>query len=421
MIGRMSSHQIHQSGLDVILDAQKRLSRTQEELASGKRLLTPADDPVAAAQIQSIRSELTRIETLQSNVTRAASELAMVEDSVANIESILMRARELAVRGSNASLSRQDKDVIATEIDGLRDQLLAAANTLSADGEYIFGGYAVGAAPYAERDINTTFAGDSGAREVNIAKGLTVKTRISGEEVFGEGDAGFLEGIPSPLNSGLASVKVTVNATADLAELGSSYRVQYAETGFTVTNLDTGEVIEYGPEDSRFLFIDGMSIETTAFSTEFAGDTFTIQSPSVVAGRALNAFEALSVLSKGLRDAADTEYFSRADNFLFNRNVTHEGERVTSENAVSIAMQALDVNLENVRSARTDLGTRMNRVEDQQLLNDNFNVRLQETLSGLEDLDYTKAITEMNLQMVALEAAQKAYTKTQGLSLFNYL
>ena len=72
MIGRMSSHQIHQSGLDVILDAQTRLSRTQEELASGKRLLTPADDPVAAAQIQSIRSELTRIETLQSNVTRAA-------------------------------------------------------------------------------------------------------------------------------------------------------------------------------------------------------------------------------------------------------------------------------------------------------------------------------------------------------------
>ena len=101
--------------------------------------------------------------------------------------------------------------------------------------------------------------------------------------------------------------------------------------------------------------------------------------------------------------------------------MTHEGERVTSENAVSIAMQALDVNLENVRSARTDLGTRMNRVEDQQLLNDNFNVRLQETLSGLEDLDYTKAITEMNVQTVALEAAQKAYTKTQSLSLFNYL
>ena len=92
-----------------------------------------------------------------------------------------------------------------------------------------------------------------------------------------------------------------------------------------------------------------------------------------------------------------------------------------ASDSINISMQALDSNLENVRSVRTDLGVRMNRVDDQQSLNENFNVRLQETLSGLEDLDYTKAITEMNLQMVALEAAQKAYTKTQSLSLFNYL
>ena len=63
----------------------------------------------------------------------------------------------------------------------------------------------------------------------------------------------------------------------------------------------------------------------------------------------------------------------------------------------------------------------MNRVDDQLRLNENFNIRLRETLSDLEDLDYAEAITKMNLQMVALEAAQKAYTKTQGLSLFNYL
>ena len=84
-------------------------------------------------------------------------------------------------------------------------------------------------------------------------------------------------------------------------------------------------------------------------------------------------------------------------------------------------IRKIDSNLENIRSVRTEFGVRMNRVEDQQVLNDNFNLRLQETLSGLEDLDYTKAITEMNLQMVALEAAQKAYTATQKISLFNYL
>jgi flagellar hook-associated protein 3 FlgL len=155
----MSSDQIHQSGLNVILDAQARLARTQEELASGKRILNPSDDPVASAQIQSVKSELTRIETLQKNISHATSELAMVEDSVANIEGVLMRARELAVRGANDSLSAQDRDVIATEIDTLREQLIAAANTQSSDGDYIFAGYAVAAAPYTDATVNATYSG----------------------------------------------------------------------------------------------------------------------------------------------------------------------------------------------------------------------------------------------------------------------
>lgn len=318
MIGRMSSNQIHQSGLDVILDAQARLARTQEELASGKRILNPSDDPVASARIHNIKSELTRIDTLQKNISHATSELAWAEDSVANIENLLMRARELAVRGANDSLSAQDRDIIATEIDGLRDELIAAANTQSTNGDYIYGGFAVDSAPYTDAGVSATFNGDSGAKSVNIAPGLTVVTRVLGSDLFGQGSA----------TSGM-----------------------------------------------------------------------------------LSAFEALSVLGAGLRSNATVEHTS----------LTHDGAAVTQDEAINIAMDALDNNLEDVRSVRTELGVRMNRVDEQQSLNDNFNIRLQEALSGLEDLDYTKAITEMNLQMVALEAAQKAYTKTQGLSLFNYL
>lgn len=318
MIGRMSTDQFHMSSLDVILEAQARLQRTQEELASGKRLLNPSDDPVATAQIQSIRSELSRIETMQSNISRASSELAMVEDSVASVEGLLMRARELAVRGANDSLSLQDREIIATEVDALREQLIATANTQSSDGDYIYAGYAVSAAPYTDATVNATYAGDTGVRAINIAPGLTVNTRFAGEAVFGQGSAA------------------------------------------------TGQ---------------------------------------------LNAFEALAVLSAGLRGNASAAITS----------LTNNGNAVTQDEAINISMQALDTNLETVRSVRTQLGVRMNRVDDQQALNANFNVRLQETLSGLEDLDYTKAITEMNLQMVALEAAQMAYTKTQSLSLFNYM
>ena len=63
----------------------------------------------------------------------------------------------------------------------------------------------------------------------------------------------------------------------------------------------------------------------------------------------------------------------------------------------------------------------MNRVEEQISLNASFNLQVESTISKLEDLDFATAVTELNLQLVALEAAQQTYIKTQGISLFNYL
>lgn len=300
MINRMSSSQVHVSSLDVILDAQAKLQRTQEEMASGKRILNPSDDPVASSQIMQIQSELARIETLQSNANLAAGELAMVEGSVSNVESILMRVKDLAIRAGSASLSAQDKETIAAEIDSLRDQLIAVANTQDSNGDYIYSGYAVETRPYTDAGLNATYGGDLGGRLITIASGLTVDVRVNGQALFGAG---------------------------------------LAETG------------EY------------------------------------------NAFEALGFLSTSIRAGTSVDTY----------------------------VSAVDDNLENVISVRASIGSEMVRVEDQQVLNDNFNLHLKEILSGLEDLDYTKAITEMNLQMVALEAAQKAYTATQKISLFNYL
>ena len=92
-----------------------------------------------------------------------------------------------------------------------------------------------------------------------------------------------------------------------------------------------------------------------------------------------------------------------------------------SVSRVGAAIQNLDANLGQINKVRTDLGARLNRVEEQITLNDTFNLQVESTISNLEDLDFATAITELNLQLVALEAAQQSYVKTQNLSLFNYL
>ena len=71
MIGRISSVQIYRSGLESILEAQARLTRVQEQVATGKRILTPSDDPGAAAEIIRLRSELNQVEAYQRNADQA--------------------------------------------------------------------------------------------------------------------------------------------------------------------------------------------------------------------------------------------------------------------------------------------------------------------------------------------------------------
>ena len=306
MIGRMSSMQLHQGSLDVILDAQARLQRTQEELASGTNILTPSDDPISSARIMAVQSELSRIETYQRNADVANQELRLTEDTLASMEDVLLRVKQLAVQGNNGTLNDQDKRVIAQEISGLREQLVSISKTKSISGEFIFSGSRTDLAPFEEIDGEMQYVGDDLLRSVNLAPAISFETRISGEAVFG------------------------VSGTGDQT-----------------------------------------------------------------------LFEALSLLENTL---SDTDLSS--DQFA---------------EAISTAQNSLSEGFERVSSQRAALGTKMNRVDEQVRLNESFNLRLQETLSGLKDLDYAKAISEMNLQMVALEAAQKAYTNTQGMSLFNYL
>jgi flagellar hook-associated protein 3 FlgL len=74
-----------------------------------------------------------------------------------------------------------------------------------------------------------------------------------------------------------------------------------------------------------------------------------------------------------------------------------------------------------VLTVQSDVGTRLRRTEMQTDTNEAFNYQLKETLSGLQDLDYAEAISRLNIQMLALQAAQQTFAKTQTMSLFNYL
>lgn len=81
----------------------------------------------------------------------------------------------------------------------------------------------------------------------------------------------------------------------------------------------------------------------------------------------------------------------------------------------------MDTAMDAVASARTRVGSRMNAVDQQRNINESNKFNMENTLSLVQDLDYSEAISRLNLQMTGLQAAQQAFVKVQGLSLFNYL
>jgi len=96
-------------------------------------------------------------------------------------------------------------------------------------------------------------------------------------------------------------------------------------------------------------------------------------------------------------------------------------EGTLPEEVTQNALFALDNALERLNTVRADLGARLNAISKQQEVNEQFSLKLKETLSGVQDLDYAEAIGQFNLEQVALQAAQQAFVKVQGLSLFNFL
>ncbi len=109
--------------------------------------------------------------------------------------------------------------------------------------------------------------------------------------------------------------------------------------------------------------------------------------------------------------------FNTIDDFI----TTLETPGGMPEDAVSTALQDLDVALDNVLTKRAAVGSRLQEVDALQQIGEDTAVQYQQSLSRLQDLDFAQAISDITRQQALLEAAQKTFTRVSGLSLFNII
>ena len=188
---RISTSQIFQQAVTTMLSKQSELAKTQQQLATGERLLSPSDDPDAATRVLDLSQIIDTTTQYQRNADFANTRLALEETVLTDIGELLQRSRELSVQANNDSLSASDRRSIAFEVRANIESLVQLANSRDATGEYLFSGFQTDTKPFSDDGLgNFAYAGDQGQRSLQIGARRNVTVGDSGVEVFMKVDDG---------------------------------------------------------------------------------------------------------------------------------------------------------------------------------------------------------------------------------------
>jgi len=181
---------------------QSKVAETQAKLGSGKQMLHPSEDPGKANLISGLISAKERQGVYSKNVDAGETRLTAESAVLDSMTSIMQRITQLTVQSSSDTLGASDRDVIATEIKALRDELLNLSNTQDLSGSYIFSGNKTGSPAFVE-DANgvVSYNGDYGRMEINVSDVRSIAINTLGPELFSEADFAALDDLVADLRS----------------------------------------------------------------------------------------------------------------------------------------------------------------------------------------------------------------------------
>jgi flagellar hook-associated protein 3 FlgL len=397
---RISNETMRMAFLSAMEDVRQKVATTQRQLATGHRVNSPSDDPVAAARIANLDNALARMDQYQSNSGFARNQLGIEEEALNEGIGNLQRVRDLVLQANNATTTAADRRVIAAEIAELRDALLAIGNTTDTDGRYLFGGYSDSTTPFTVGATGAvTYNGDQGHRTLQISDSRFVAVNDSGADVFQkivQGNGTFVLDVnaantgtgalgPSSVTNPAAWVRDTYTitfVTPATYEVRDSANALVVSGGFT-----TGQSVAFAGVEVR---IDGQPA---------AGDVFT------------------------LAPSAHQDVFATLEQLIAEVGVpaADPAQRAQLHSNLGQRLADVDAALAHFIGARGEIGARVRALDQQESMNADFSVHLNTTLSSVRDLDYAEALSRLSQELFGLDAAQQAYARTQNLSLFRYL
>ncbi|KFC50705.1 flagellar hook protein FlgL [Halomonas sp. SUBG004] len=412
---RVSTVTMYEQSTASINRQQNDFLKIGQQIASGRRVVNPSDDPQAASRAVGVDQSKAITQQYEDARVSARNSLAQTESILNSISDAVTSAKTLLIQASSDTLSDVDRESIASELKGVYETMIGQANATDGNGRYIFGGYKDNAPPFVKSATGSIeYNGDVNARSQRVDSSRLMPVTENGATIF--------QGVPSGAgyianadvaNQGSVTFSGPQVTSVNDPNYGESFRVLFDDDGagnptYTVEQFD-------GAAWQPVAGLEDQAYDPASEQISFGGVSLTLKGAPQVG-------DEISVARPG-SDQLPADLFRTMEAAIrvLETPAENDTQKAALRNTLNTSMRELDNSLDNVLTVRASAGARLNELDVIDAVGNNRMLNYEQTLSDLVDLDYADAISEYSLRQVGLQAAQKAFVDIKGMSLFDFM
>ena len=246
---RISTQMMYDQNMRGITDSQSKWLSYGEQMSTGKRVNRPSDDPIAASQAVVLSQSQSQNSQFALARTFATQKVSLEDNVLSQVNAAITSAKEKLVNAGNGTLSDDDRLSLASDLQGIRDQLMNLANSADGNGRYIFAGYKTEAPPF--DSVTGDYNGGTQAisQQVDTARNMVISH--TGQQIF-ESITSNAKELPGGgygetnmfkiLDSAISALKVPVDNDSAAAEVQNK-AISDAQIGITNTQNNVLTVV----------------------------------------------------------------------------------------------------------------------------------------------------------------------------------
>ena len=400
---RITTNMVYDRNISSLNGANERLSTAYEQLMTGNKFKTAGEDPSGMSQKLALTKEIDLFKQYGVNGSLLENSLGHEETVLTALNTAMTSAQTLIQKANDSAVGYEDRQAIASELEGLQKQMFDLMNSKNSQGEYIFGGNQSKTQPFIQdASGNYVFQGDTGQRNIQVSPTVQIPANDSGFNLF--------EIVPTRRTSSAGSTNIQVGV-ADQGHFDSFYRNNYdpslASNQYTVNTIagtpDTYEIRDGGGAllqsgdyvAGNKIPFNGLEL-TLSLPAGGAAQNFVLDPP-----QNNNILDGMSDFITALRDP----------------NITPDTFQLKVADATAHMKNARL----NVDQGLGEIGGRMNGLEQVMGSNEGLSTLNQQARAKVSEADLYEVIATLSKEDAALSATQLSFSKISKLTLFDYI